>query len=222
MLSLFLLLAVCVFAQETPEMLRAYNRRNQLDWERENRDLVAKEADRVRASSSVVSNLNDVLVSSGLYESSESANKANLDFKTARPLGNGLFEQKTEDGRVIRFRKDKNAVSKPVVDICVEDPAACRGNLGVPRYAMPQFGYTGPKPMDDFLSKAREMGYEVKSERAKLGELRSFQSEILKSKGSKEKKKKKKPWKKKPWKKKKSFFKSKNSGEDRRPAGLEP
>jgi hypothetical protein len=45
--------------------------------------------------------------------------------------------------------------------------------------------------MDDFLAKAREMGYDVKAESEKLaesekfGELRSFQSEILKSKAVK-------------------------------------
>ncbi len=82
------------------------------------------------------------------------------------------------DRRVVEFRAQ---TSKPdTQDICQTNPEMCRGSLGIPRWAMPQFKQEGAKT--NFLETAKKLGYSVEQRRVKLGDLAVVQSEVLASK----------------------------------------
>lgn len=62
-------------------------------------------------------------------------------------------------------------------DLCKVNPSICVGNLGLPRSKMPQF--PSDTVRDKFVTKMKKQGIRVTTGKAKVGQLKASQSQIL-------------------------------------------
>jgi hypothetical protein len=164
------------------EEIRKQNEAAQRAWERDNPELVAEHRRVQQANSGKIDEVDMAkqLRERGLIKKEAKALDlaGQIDVNKATKSGNGRLVQEV-GGRVVEFKVGKPA---PVdtTDICVTNPETCRGNLGVPRWAMPQFKAEGAKSA--FLEEAKKMGYEVDRRAVRIGDLGVTQSQILESK----------------------------------------
>ncbi len=183
------------------EQIRRENAAAQREWELANPDLVAEHKRNMANTKPTLdtSSLVEQLQQRGLVKKDDKAEELARQFDLsrasffslprfsdltlhhsgAREKARGVYEQEV-DGRVVEFKTSGGGAAPPAEDICQLRPEQCRGTLGVPRWAMPQFKAEGSKAA--FLENAEKLGFTVQRRRVRIGELGVVQAEILESK----------------------------------------